>query len=85
MPCPHCRSTATTRRKRRTVRGYPRFSFRDVAELLLQRGCEVTHETIRNWEFPFAPHLAARLRAKRRGRAAVSWSIDETHVEVAGR
>ena len=28
MPCPHCSSTATTRRKRRTALGYPRFSCR---------------------------------------------------------
>ena len=44
-------------------------SFRDVAELLLERGYAVTHETIRDWEFRFAPLLAERLRTKRRGRA----------------
>ena len=44
--------------------------FRDVAELLLQRGFEVTHETIRAWEVRFAPLLADQLRAKRRGRPA---------------
>ena len=43
------------------------------------------HETIRDWEFRFAPLLANRLRAKRRGRAGVSWYIDETYVKVAGR
>ena len=124
MPCPRCSSTATTRRKRRTALGYPRFScrscrrrfnartgtpfndlqyptdivllavlwrlryklsFRDVAELLLDRGYEVTHETIRSWEFRFAPLLAHQLRAKRRGRAGVSWYIDETYMKVAGR
>ena len=124
MHCPHCHSTATTKRKRRTALGYPRFScrscrrrfnartgtlfndlqyptdvvllavlwrlryklsFRDVAELLLQRGYEVTHETIRTWECRFAPLLADQLRAKRRGRAGVSWYIDETYVKVAGR
>ena len=42
-------------------------SFRDVAELLLQRGYAVTHETIRSWEFRLAPLWADRLRAKRRG------------------
>ena len=62
-----------------------KLSFRDVAELLLERGYAVTHETIRDWEFRFAPLLADRLRAKRRGRAGVSWYIDETYVKVAGR
>ena len=124
MPCPHCRSTPTSKRMRRTTLGYRRFrcrtcgrrfnertgtpfndlqyptdlvllavqwrlqyklSFRDVAELLLQRGYEVTHETVRTWEFRFAPLLADQLRAMRRGRAGVSWYIDETYVKVAGR
>ena len=34
-----------------------KLSLRAVAELLLQRGFEVTHETIREWEFRFAPLL----------------------------
>ena len=62
-----------------------KLSFRDVAELLLQRGFELTHETIREWEFRFAPLLADQLRRKRRGRAGVSWYLDETYVKVAGR
>ena len=32
-----------------------KLGFRDVAELLLQRGFEVTHETIRAWEGPLRP------------------------------
>ena len=37
------------------------------------------------WEYRFAPVLAAELRRKRRGRAGVSWYLDETYVKVAGR
>jgi transposase-like protein len=62
-----------------------KLSFRDVAELLLQRGFAVTHETVREWEFRFAPLLSEQLRAKRRGRAGSSWYLDETYVKVAGR
>jgi transposase-like protein len=62
-----------------------KLSFRDVAELLLQRGFEVTHETVRAWEFRFAPLLSEQLRARRRGQAGVSWYLDETYVKVAGR
>ena len=62
-----------------------KLGFRNVAELLLQRGFEVTHETIRGWETRFAPLLGNRLRAKRRGQASRSWYIDETYVTVAGR
>ncbi len=49
-----------------------KLGFRDVAKLLLQRGYEVTHETICDWEFRFAPLLAERLRTKRRGCAGRS-------------
>ena len=59
--------------------------FRDGAELLLQRGVEGSHEPIRAWEVRFAPLLADRLRAKRRGHAGRSWYLDETSVQVAGR
>ena len=62
-----------------------KLGFRDIAELLLQRGFEVTHETIRAWEVRFAPLLADQLRAKRRGQAGGSWYLDETYVKVAGR
>ena len=62
-----------------------KLSFRDVAELLLERGNEVTHETIRVSEFRFAPLLTELLRGKHRGRAGVSWYLDETYVRVAGR
>ena len=62
-----------------------KLGFRDVAELLLQRGYAVTHETIRHWEYRFAPLLTAQLRTKRRGRAGSSWYLDETYVKVSGR
>ena len=55
------------------------------AELLLQRGFEVTHEPIRAWEVRFAPLLADQLRAKRRGQAGGSWYLDETSGKGAGR
>ncbi len=62
-----------------------KLGFREVAEWLLERGYEVTHETVRDWEARFAPLLSGRLRSKRRGRAGRSWYIDETYVKVSGR
>ena len=61
-----------------------KLGFRDVAELLLQRGFEVSHETIRAWEFRFAPMVSQRLRARRRGKAGRSWYLDETYIKVSG-
>lgn len=43
-----------------------KLSLRDVAEMLLQRGFTVRHETIRAREFRFAPLVAERLRARQR-------------------
>jgi putative transposase len=62
-----------------------KLGFRDVAELLLQRGFEVSYETIRIWEFRFAPLVSENLRAKRRGIAGHSWYLDETYIKVSGR
>jgi len=62
-----------------------KLSFRDVAELLLQRGFEVSHETVRAWEFRFAPLVSERLRARRHGQAGRSWYLDETYIKVSGR
>ena len=60
-----------------------KLSFRVVAELLLERGFEVTHETVRAWEFRFAPLLSEQLRTRRAGRAGSSWYLDETYVKGA--
>ena len=49
-----------------------KLGFRDVAELLLQRGFEVSCKTIRIWEFRFAPLVSENLGAKRRGTAGRS-------------
>jgi putative transposase len=62
-----------------------KLGFRDVAQLLLQRGFEVSYETIRIWEYRFAPLVSENLRTKRRGIAGRSWYLYETYIKVAGR
>ena len=42
------------------------------------------HETIRAWEFRFAPIVSEELCAKRGGQAGRSWYLDETYVRVSG-
>jgi len=54
-------------------------SLRDLATMFLERGIAFTHEAVREWEARFAPLLAERLRAKRRGKAGRKWYVDETH------
>ena len=63
-----------------------KLSFRDVAELLLQRGFEISHETIRVWEFRFAPLVSENLRSKRRGTAGSpgTWTRPTSRSAVTG-
>src|SRR4051794_34838985 len=52
----------------RAVWMYLRFtlSYRDVEELLAERGIQTTYETIRRWVLTFGPVIARRLRSSRR-------------------
>jgi transposase-like protein len=61
-----------------------KLSLRDLAEMFLERGFEFTHETVRDWEARFAPLLADKLRAKRKGQVGRSWHCDETYIRVGG-
>ena len=65
---------------------YHRFclSFRDVEDLLAERGVEVTYETIRRWCGKFGPDYARKLR-RRQGRLGDTWFLDEVFVSIRGR
>ena len=65
---------------------YHRFglSFRDVEDLLAQRGITVTYETIRQWCRTFGPEYARGLR-RRRGRMGDTWYLDELFVTIQGQ
>lgn len=65
---------------------YYRFclSFRDVEDLLAERGIVVTHETIRQWCRKFGPAYARKLR-RRQGRLGDTWRLDELFVPTRQR
>src|SRR6476619_5845728 len=65
---------------------YLRFtlSFRDVEELLAERGIDVSHETIRRWVAVFGPMIARRLRAMR-PKPHTTWHLDEMFVSIGGK
>ncbi len=69
-----------------TVWLYHRFclSFRDVEDLLAERGIVVTHETVRQWCRKFSSDYARKLR-RRRGRLGDTWHVDERFVNIQGR
>lgn len=65
---------------------YLRFplSYRDVEELLAERGIRVSYETIRRWVARFGPHYASELR-KREARPGTTWHLDEMAVRIGGK
>jgi len=68
------------------VRWYLRYglSYRDVEELLAERGIQVDHVTIYRWVQRFTPLLADAARPCRHA-VGDRWEVDETYVKVAGR
>ena len=65
---------------------YVRFtlSFRDVEDLLAERGIAVSYETVRRWVNHFGPKIAADLR-KRRPKPHTTWHLDEVYLKIDGR
>ncbi len=65
---------------------YLRFtlSFRDVEDLLAERGIAVSYETVRRWVNHFGPMIAAHLR-KRRPKPHATWHLDEVYLKIDGR
>jgi transposase-like protein len=64
---------------------YLRFtlSYRDVEELLAERGLDISYETVRWWVLKFGPVIARRLR-RCRPRPSNRWHFDEMVVRIAG-
>ena len=62
---------------------YLRFtlSYRDVEDLLAERGLDVSYETIRRWVAKFGPRFARELR-RRRPRPTSRWHLDEMVVSI---
>src|ERR1700751_1550996 len=65
---------------------YLRFtlSYRDVEELLAERGLDVSYETVRRWVLKFGPLIARKLR-RGRPRPSARWHLDEMAVMIVGR
>jgi putative transposase len=58
-------------------------SFREVEELMLERGVLVSHETVRRWCAKFGQAYANGLR-RRRPRPGDKWHLDEVFVKING-
>ena len=67
------------------VRWYLRYSlsYRDLAEMMLERGIEVNHTTIYRWVQVYSPELDKRCRPYLKP-TNDSWRTDETYIKVKG-
>ena len=65
---------------------YLRFtlSYRDVEELLAERGLDLSYESVRSWVLKFGSAIARRLR-RCRPRPSDRWHLDEMVFRIAGR
>jgi len=68
------------------VRWYCRYalSYRDLEEMMAERGLSVDHSTINRWVLQYGPELDQRCRLHLRP-TNDSWKVDETYVKVKGK
>ena len=59
-------------------------SYRDLEEIMAERGGDVDHATLNRWVVKFSP-LIAKESQKRKQKTATSWRMDETYIKVKGK
>ncbi len=59
-------------------------SYRDLEEILAERGVSVDHATLNRWVVKYSPLIAANAAARKRA-TANSWRMDETYIKVRGK
>jgi putative transposase len=62
---------------------YP-VSYRDLQEILAERGITVDHATLNRWVVRYSPQIAAQAQMRKRPTAS-SWRVDETYIKVRGK
>ncbi|KAF2988707.1 hypothetical protein MJC1_04211 [Methylocystis sp. MJC1] len=63
---------------------YP-LSYRDLKDMMLERGVEVDHSNIYRWVQKFTPQLEAAFRKGEKRAVGNSWRMDETYIKVNGQ
>jgi putative transposase len=61
---------------------YP-IGYRQLEEMMRERGVEIDHSTLNRWVLKYVPLLDTQFRARKRP-VGSSWRMDETHVRVSG-
>jgi len=63
---------------------YP-LSYRNLEEMMAERGVEVDHSSIYRWVQKFSPKLEAAFRQSKKRPVGMSWRIDETYIKIKGQ
>ena len=68
------------------VRWYLRYplSYRNLEEMILERGLKVDHSTIDRWVLAYSPEIDKRTRSHLKP-TNDSWKVDETYIKVKGK
>ena len=59
-------------------------SYRDIEEMMLERGISVDHSTINRWVLHYAPLLEEEFKKKHKRKVGISWRMDETYIKIKG-
>ena len=69
------------------VRWYVAYSlsYRDIEELMAERGVSVDHSTVNRWVVHYSPQLENNFRKKYKIQPNTSWRMDETYLKIKGK
>ena len=59
-------------------------SYRDIEEMMLERGTKVDHSTLNRWVIEYAPLLESEFRKNHKKKTGSSWRMDETYIKING-
>lgn len=68
------------------VRWYVSYSlsYRNIEEMMLERGIHVDHSTINRWVIHYSPLLENEFRKTYKRKTGSSWRMDETYIKIKG-
>jgi putative transposase len=59
-------------------------SYRDLEEIMAERGVSIDHATLNRWVVKYSPDIAKTAQQKKQSTAG-SWRMDETYIKVKGK
>ncbi|MGR3659894.1 MAG: IS6 family transposase [Paracoccaceae bacterium] len=59
-------------------------SYRDLGEIMAERGVQIDHATLDRWVVKYSPDIAKAHRRKKQA-TAISWRMDKTYIKVRGK